>query len=421
MVPWNGISPPVNRTFGSDGKYAPGSPPVSNVLGKFARPFGDTLSEALAQPTVATDATLIPRQFGSAFVIDPIGMSVMTYPNGQNVPTNAHGPACTFPAAAYYNGLQYYGYSPSWPTSPWAAWTGGSKGAFATLGFEWPIRRVTFREPSTGWQMEKTMADHYFQCGDDLVSELPARADRPVQQKWDLDSASSPLARQWTGDYSWIVTVAPTNSAALRGMAGNPEGYAYDVSVVVFYKRALPEDATTAYANYGSKLSDYYNAMSQHERIVQASVRTSGPSGGELLLSDMFDDGQRSPFDGLKSGQWVMLCAPHPASSMSEPRFFLNWYQVVSIEGKEERLNNQGTTTPAPAAADPARRLITVRGPEWPWTPNGVGADNLCVGIFKGAVAVHSKTLHLESSIGSVTQSFGSAGNSQTVPPRFKP
>lgn len=50
--------------------------------------------------------------------------------------------------------------------------------------------------------------------------------------------------------------------------------------------------------------------------------------------------------------------------------------------------------------------LQTLRGPEWPWQPrssysnaNGDVAklsDDLCAGIFKGAVAVHSKTLRLE-------------------------
>ena len=85
------------------------------------------------------------------------------------------------------------------------------------------------------------MAEHFFAANDDLATDLPERDDRPAAQNWDSDRNGNPLARQWSGDYSWIVTVVPTTTAARKGLARNPEAFAYDVSVVVFYKRTLPE------------------------------------------------------------------------------------------------------------------------------------------------------------------------------------
>ncbi len=83
------------------------------------------------------------------------------------------------------------------------------------------------------------MAEHFFRGNDDLTVDLPARDDRPGIQRWDTtNNGQTPLARQWNGDYSWIVSVVPTTNAARDGMAHGPEGFAYDVSVVVFYKRA---------------------------------------------------------------------------------------------------------------------------------------------------------------------------------------
>jgi len=416
-----------NTGFPSDGKYSPTGTPDK---GTFTRPFALALNEALTQATAATDPTLITKQFGSAYVIDPLGLSVLAIRNG-GVPTQAvaHGPAAVFPATAH-GAFYSYAKIPNWGTSVWSPWSGGSSST--CNGYAWPIRRVTFRQPDTGWQMDGAMAEHYFRGSDDLAYDFPQRDDRPAMQNWDtanINNTPTPLARQWTGDYSWIVTVAPTTNAARDGMARNPEGFAYDVSVVVFYKRVLPDSADDVYPILGTNNSQYLSAMSRNERAVKTSVLSTGLNGGELLLADwipvdVVDSSNKSvsAFEQLKTGQWIMLCGPHPNSSISEPRFAMNWYQVMSIEGSEERLNSVGTTSPAPPANDPERRLVTVRGPQWPWQPSPDptnAANDLCVAICRGAVAVHSKTLRLESPVGSTVQSFGSAGNPKTDQPPY--
>ncbi len=263
MTPWSNFQPPANVIFPSDGKFSPIAGPRQ---GSFSRPFGLALTEALTQSDAATDHTLIGRQFGSAFVIDPLGISTMAL-SGTGPPppqSSVHGPAALFPATAYYAFGNYANYG-GWANSPWAPWVGGNK--TASLGFQWPVRRVTFRQPSSGWQLDPTMAEHYFRGNDDLVVDLPARNDRPAMQDWDKATDNSgntfPLARQWTGDYSWIVTVVPTTNAARDGMASNPEGFSYDVSVVVFYKRPLPDSADNVYPTLGSKSSSYLSAMAR--------------------------------------------------------------------------------------------------------------------------------------------------------------
>jgi hypothetical protein len=395
-----------NYTFNNvDGKYTG----TGVRLGTFTRPFAEALTAGLkinSDPT--TSPAILSKQFGSAFVIDP--MFAAAAASTTATPNNA--PAYAFPATAFslgpWPGGTYYT-NGSW--DPWRASTKQEK--------VWPIRRVTF-EQSTGWPYDKALAESVARVGDDLVTDLPARDDRPASQKWDVDSTSgAPLTRQWTGDYSWIATVTPTTNAARNGMVHNPEGFDYDVSVVVFYKRALPSAVPLT-------PTDMMDAAS-HERMVSAKIISTGTSGGQVLLSDMKDVTDTnaknvSPFDQLKIGQWIMLCGPHPNSSASEPRFVLNWYQVLSVEGANTRLNIYGTDTPAPAATDPDRRLITVRGTQWPWQPSNTStgyagaptvSDDLCVGIFKGAVAVHSKTMRLESLVGGP---FGS-GMTTFAPP----
>ncbi len=364
----------ANYQFQSiDGKYTPSRAPIPYT---FTRPFAETL---LAGMTNNSDATILTKQFGSAFVIDPMyaAAAAGTTTNGNNVG------AYPFPATAYYPWYGSY-----YQTPAWSAWRTSSKNERT-----WPIRRVTFQMPN-GLPLDKTMAESLCRISDDLAVELPARADRPAGQKWDTITVSGvpfPLARQWTGDYSWIATIVPTTIAARNGMAQNPESFEYEVSVVVFYKRSLP----TAPPTTPPELLE----TSSHERMVNAKIVSTGMSGGELLLTDLKDvtnsGGQNvSPFDQLKVGQWIMLCGPHPNITSTEPRFVLNWYQVLSIDKEGTGLPNFDATR---------QRVVALRGPEWPWQPATTltAADlsnDLCVGIFRGAVAVHSKTLRLQSS-----------------------
>jgi hypothetical protein len=415
IMPYTSSPSPLNVTFPSDGKFSLGA-----QRGSFSRPLGLTLNEALSQPTAATDSTLLTRQFGSAYVIDPLGISVMAtkYYN----PTAGkilHGPAAIFPASAY-NAFSYYYAYPGWPSSAWTPWSGG-RGSTSD-GYMWPIRRVTLRSPATGYQLDTATAEHFFRGSDDLAYDFPPRDDRPAIQNWDKNGLT-PLARQWTGDYSWIVTVAPTTNAARNGMASNPEGFAYDVSVIVFYKRVLPDSVDSTYLALGSQNAAFLSAMGANERAVKANVVSTGLDGGELLLTDLDDyrdssnNAKSNAFENLRTSQWIMLCGPHPDSNAyldqqsqtwkGEPRFVLNWYQVVATD--------EPTPTVYGYDSSKSQRVVALRGPQWPWQPTSTqnaAANDLCVAICRGAVAVHTKTIRLEKA-GDV--SFGSAGNPSTT------
>lgn len=401
--PLSNVSTSPNlQVQGIDGKYS-----GAVVPGTFTRPFAEAMIAGLK---MNVDNLTIAKQFGSAFAIDPMFAASAAW--SRTNPNRADTAAYAFPATAYALGPWTGGSLPYYTNSAWDPWRSSSTAN--SRDKVWPIRRVSF-ELSTGLPYDKAMAESVARIGDDLVSELPSRDDRPASQKWDVDSASgAPLTRQWTGDYSWMATVTPTTNAARNGMAHNPEGFEYDVSVVVFYKRPLP----TALPVSVPDMAD----ASSNERTVGAKIISTGQSGGQLLLTaivnaagvgDVTDSTGKtiSPFDQLKVGQWIMLCGPHPNSSTAEPKFVLNWYQVLSVEGTEKKLNYYGTdNNPTPSATDPDRRLVTVRGAQWPWQPTVYPApsglsDDLCVGIVKGAVAVHSKTIRLESLSGS---SFGS-------------
>lgn len=395
MVPAPPSPPALGKwctNFQSDGKFCEWAPPSLS----FARPFATALSEAISQPGAASDPSILNMQFGSAYVIDPIGVAALAMSNGQV--TFSNGFASLFPSSMRQFGTTtLYG-------NAWQPWFGSSPSASGPSPTNtWPIRRVTLQQ-ANGWQMSPALAN--YTCGgtDDLSVELPKRDDRPAAQNWDL-YRDSPMARQWAGDFSWMLTVLPTTNAARNGMASNPEGFDYQVSAVVFHKRTLP----TSFP--GSNIEASRN--SAMERGVRAKVLTTSPNGGELLLEKLSstDDSTESPFSQLKTGNWIMLCGPHPNSSDSNPKFVLNWYQVLSID-KET------------GGIDPnTQRVVALRGTQWPWQPatsittNDL-SNNLCVAICKGVVAVHTKTIRLENPKGG---SFGSGSSLTTQPGKTDP
>jgi hypothetical protein len=410
-----------------DGKYCPirraPQPPFSPI---FSRPFAEALSEGIR---ITSDPVMLAKQFGSAYVIDPLYAAAVAPTPAPGLPptvtpnTNANNRVgYAFPASAlmaYASDGNYYYSHPAW--NPWKSPTRAPQNP---TQLTWPIRRVTFQQ-STGWPIDSVTAAHYFQGSDDLSTELPDRDDRPAAQNWDTltdaSGAELPMVRQWGGDYSWIVSVVPATTAARNGMARNPESFSYDVSVVVFYKRVLP----TVPPMLDPSNNNLQATVSQ-ERSVGASIISTGLNGGELLLKDL-DEIQESPFRHLRTGQWIMLCGPHPNSTIAtaggtaatgnpniEPRFVLKWYQVLSVETE-----GLGITDPA------KQRIVAVRGPQWPWQPEPNGnlqnynylSNDLCVGICRGAVAVHTKTIRMENVRGG---SWGS-GMAVVVPPGITP
>ena len=109
-----------------------------------------------------------------------------------------------------------------------------------------------------------------------------------------------------------------------------------------------------------------------------------------------------------------MLCGPHPNSTATRPLIVARWYRVLSIEGRDHKLDAYGRQVND--ATQPDRRLVSLRGPEWPWQPASdltnysLLSNTLYVCIPTNAVAVHSKTVHLESG---TTFSGGAGGGSE--------
>src|SRR3989304_6090570 len=332
---------------------------------------------------------LLNARFGYAYIIDPFGADSSPVDPNDSTNRRQYRAVQTLPL----NTAQ------TWPHPAWSPWNpaGVPAGIGSASDPKWPLMRVPLPQagPSAPWPMTTAVADRLFRSSDDLSLDVPTQADRPSRQLLDqttLAGSTVPLARQSRGDYSWIVTIVPPSADARNALAIDPSAYKYEVSVAVFHKRIID--------NFTLGTDSQVN-----ERLKGANVVSTGLSGGELLLTTRTADSTDN-FDSLKVGNWVVVCGPHPASTDALPRFVMRWYRLLSVEGKDRRLNDTGTYTPVPAATDPERRLVALRGPQWPWQPapqpGGLTdyyhlSNNICVAIIPNVVAVHSKTIQLES------------------------
>ncbi len=291
---------------------------------------------------------------GFVYIIDPLGTA-------SGIRANPNGDRMLLSRAPYNaNPLTEIDGTSGQPSNAteWNEFTGG-----------WPVRRLTSIATDLGDTPSVPIAESLFASSDDLAFSVDDD-DKPSQTRTIAFASmgngidDTPISREAKGDYSWMVSIAPTQSDAREALAFNPSAYYFDVSVVVFYKRAL-------------------RSISESERLVHGEVLSTGTGGGEILLTKLLDGIGGSPFEELQQGQWVMVSGPHVASTPEEPLFFTQWYRVLAIDDEQ-----RGQIDDAEK-----QRIVGLRGPDWPWS----FGDSVRVGLFPGAVAVHTKTIRLES------------------------
>lgn len=319
---------------------------------------------ANANPTTGQyDQAKLNAEAGFIYLIDPYGIA-----------SAAAGTSLNWGELTYAPVARRWGTPlPTNNGSPWAPFAYPADG-----GNHWPIRRLCTSSALVNGTPVESLAATLYRSGDDVSFSIPDEDDQPSQQllalgqaDLDNDGQPDPLARQSKGDYSWMAMVAPTQNAAQLAVGLDPSAYYYDVSVVVFYKRTP-------------------RLLDSTESLVAGAIVSTGTSGGEIFLdSDSITDA----YEDFKTGQWVLVTAPHPSSTDAKPLLFSQWYRVLTIADEPDDLDYPpGASNAVTFDNKNTQRLVGLRGPDWPW-PAGT---EVRVGLFPGAVAVHTKTMRLD-------------------------
>jgi hypothetical protein len=315
---------------------------------------------------------------GHAFVIDPMGVAAGMY------------------ATPRVTNLDVFPYGqPSNPTyaNPWLNQMGGTSGGGGT---RWPIRRVTVPANDFTPSMRPRVAETICRLQDDLVNAEQERDDRPGIQQFTVNNNGTPnnpaddvpLQRQYSGSYSWLATVVPTERAPTIAGGGPLNGFnplqprhpqyttqRYDVSVAVFNRRVETPSADS-------------------ERMLHAQLTTQG----ELILyHDDTNAGVAGPIvdaalRDIRPGNYIAL-----AGMRSNGQFVMKWYKLLSLDIENSIVVVSGLGGQRPV------RYATVQGPDWPpepptsGKPAGFPIQNLRAIILPGVIAVATEKLTMQT------------------------
>ncbi|MBX3424976.1 MAG: hypothetical protein KF688_04785 [Pirellulales bacterium] len=307
---------------------------------------------------------------GFAYVLDPLGVAAVVNPN----PADAN--AAYFPGSMFdtSGSVTHEGYPNV--ANPW------NSGGLA--GQEWPIRRITigqFVPSALSRPMPRTIAETTVTIRDELSVAVPKNGDLPGQQLWKLADPNGtekdfsddlPLARQYSGNYSWLATIAPANTASVVALQPGHSDYgllAYEVSVALFSRRdEVPSP--------------------QSERAIAAEMTI----GGELVAyspgySNDDLDAVNNALKDIRAGQWIAVAGVHATTG----NFLLKWYRILSLQDEiSDTTDDQITLSNGSRVL--GRRLM-LDGPEWPVN----SMTNLRAILLPGVFGVTTQALKMET------------------------
>jgi hypothetical protein len=301
---------------------------------------------------------------GHAFVIDPLGTA-----EGRTT------------GVAPYTGLDVFPFGMT--TNPWNS---VAAPAIKLPGELWPVRRITLpsNNASIPW-MTPQVAETICRLRDDLANETPEQDDRPGSQRWSMQIVGAPdkpdslvpgddipLARAFTGSYSWIATVVPTGPvgatafphAAFQPATADYHSALFDVSVAVFHKRTETPSIDS-------------------ERNLAAEFL----GDGELVIYADTAEVVDKAADGILPSQWILI-----AGTQQSGKFHLKWYKIQYIDDE--------TIDVVVTAGTKFGRQVTLDGQAWPIDRNPAGnelpRDNLRAILLPGVIGVSTQSLTME-------------------------
>lgn len=259
-------------------------------------------------------------------------------------------------------------------------------------------------------QLTMGSAERIFRSSDDLMFGLPD-GEPDARPRASLGSANQ--VRQFTGDYSYMITVVPhpTDFAATTYVDGTTNvlppavgEQSYTVSVVVFQKRVLDVPALDA-ADRGD--------LPPTERLVYLDFITGVTAGGGDVRLHL-PGGTMQDLAAVKPGRWIMLAGAgwnfakppppqQPALTDEEMPARYGWYRITScgeprIEGGEVvqdvRLFGADWTPGDAVDASSGVPMFYVTNPD----ADGDKTDMTIHAIIPdGVVNVYEKTMRLDS------------------------
>ncbi len=287
-----------------------------------------------------------------------------------------------------------YAFNPGVVIDPWGyaaiSSTGSQAGTFptenggsGTPGGGPSLPRVTLQSvwpDGNNLSVNEELARSVFVAHDDTIWDRSPDPDGPAMSRWEYNDPNTRgllLRREYSGNYSWLVTMTPRyppygpNATLPRELPAD-----WRVSLAIFHRR-------------NPKVIQRDDGLYVERQV---KVKGDDPSdfagfglgGGELLI----DDTKRPEF---RAGEWVLVSGWYDASGQARKNgagtntMFL-WYRVVAAD-KSDDGNSQTYPT------------VTLAGPDWAWDarickPSHITIIDGCVGVFEKTVRLEGPSMY---------------------------
>lgn len=224
-----------------------------------------------------------------------------------------------------------------------------------------------------------SLADLLSIASDDVATSRPDDASLPAVGEYFHDNTTpipNNLKRASDGQYSWIITLAPTE-LELDHITPQPRRQ-YLMSLVIFQRRVIPSQFA-----FDPTLSD--------EQMVNVELLSAdGYGGGDMRLYDTTGAAE-AKLELARASNWLMLCRYEPTGGTPSIWPVISWYRLVSAESSETPISGTGL-----------ERYVTLSGPDWrapstawPAPPNPYNYDTYAC-LFDNIVAVYQRPVWLE-------------------------
>jgi Tfp pilus assembly protein PilV len=230
------------------------------------------------------------------------------------------------------------------------------------------MRRVSLKQcgvqSGTNYTLSNPLSELKCMMTNELVVDQPDDKTLPGTSHMMLDSSSTPLKRDYEGNYTWLATITfPTSE-----FAPSAASFGNTALLSIAVANARPMTAPTS--------------GSGQEEMLSVDQPASGSPPVSMGGAEITAAGSTAQLDMLVPGRWVILCryqqVPNlPSGTPRQPQPIFKWYRITN--------SSESSTS--------GKQDVTLVGPDWVWGDSS-HLTYLCA--FADVVAVYERSIHLE-------------------------
>lgn len=226
------------------------------------------------------------------------------------------------------------------------------------------MKRVSLKQcaslSGTVYTLSKPLSELNCMMTNEIVVDRPDDKTLPGAGHMMLDSSSTPIKRDYEGNYTWLATItfAAGDSNGANTTNGGNNTAMLSIAICNARRTTLPA------------------AGSGQEEMLAVDQPTGSPPPPSIAGAEVTVTATDAQAEILRAGKWVILCRKLQTTTSTDTSTFA-WYRVTN----------------ASESSTAGKTDLTLTGPNWIW---GDSTRPTYLAAIGDVVAVYSRSIHLE-------------------------